>query len=68
LSKQYRDLTPDEAVALVDSGAHIEVGWLEPHPPKHGAVHTQVNWEGYDNEFDWCPDLAKHLKYRVEVE
>ena len=63
MSKTYRDLTPDEAVALVDSGAHIEVGWPGQNPDvKH------MFWQSYDLEFDWCPELAKFLKYRVEVE
>ena len=63
MSKQYRDLTPDEAVALVDSGAHIEVGWPLPF-----CDQTTLGWLGYDLEFDWCPELAKFLKYRVEVQ
>lgn len=67
MSKTYRDLTPDEAVALVDSGANIEVGWLRDwfgeDPPKEVKL-----WAKYDLEFDWYPDIAKILRYRVEVE
>lgn len=65
LSKTYRNLTPDEAVALVDSGVNIEVGWYGRKTPPFSMNRS---YQPYDLEFDWCPDLAKHLSYRVEVE
>ena len=68
MSKTYRDLTPDEAVALVDSGANIEVGWLRYSTTPLYVGQTEFDWHGYDLEFDWCPELAKSLRYRVEVE
>ncbi len=65
MSKSYRDLTPDEAAALVDSGVNVEVGWYGHNGPQYSRNRS---YQPYDLEFDWCPDLAKHLSYRVEVE
>ena len=67
LSKTYRDLTPDEAEVLADAGVHIEVEW-GGFSSYEVFASAELKWQAYDYEFDWCPDLAKHLKYRVEVE